>query len=260
MAATDQPGTDLEIEDGAFAAYVSAPTDPPARPTRYDYGAVAFCYDELAALYSLGRIARSKQAFLAALSPGDSVLVAGAGRGADVLAAARAGAEVTAVDRSGAMLGRLRSAADREGLRISCVESSIETAALAARYDHVVAHYFLNCFAEPEARALLRVLVGRVRPGGRLHLADFAPARGGRLARIVTGLYYGAVNLAGWAVGVCALHPIPDLCAWLEAEGLPVEAATRFPIGPGPLPAYWSVTGRAPGAFIDPPGPSPGFA
>ena len=157
------------------------------------------------------------------------------------------------------MLGRLRSGADREGLQVTCVESSIEAATLTAGYDHVVAHYLLNCFAEPQARALLRVLVSRVRPGGRLHLADFAPARGGRLARIVTGLYYGSVNLAGWAAGMCALHPIPDLCAWLEAEGLPVEAATRFPIGPGPLPAYWSVTGRAPTSSVDRPSPSQGF-
>ena len=67
---------------------MSAPTNPPARPKRYDYGAVAFCYDELAALYSLGQIARSKQIFLETLSPGDSVLVAGAGRGALGLGAA----------------------------------------------------------------------------------------------------------------------------------------------------------------------------
>ena len=198
---------------------MSAPTNSPARPKRYDYGAVAFCYDELAALYSLGQIARSKQIFLETLSPGDSVLVAGAGRGADVLAAARAGAEVTAVDHSGAMLGRLRSAADREAAT-GLVRRIQHRDRGAARYDHVVAHYFLNCFAEPEARALLVwVLVGRVRPGGCLHLADFAPARGGRLARIVTGLYYGSVNLVGWAVGMCALHPIPDLCAWLWPRG-----------------------------------------
>ena len=120
---------------------MSAPTNPPARPKRYDYGAVAFCYDGRGSL--LARADRAlAQIFLETLSPGDSVLVAGAGRGADVLAAARGrrDAEVTAVDHSGAMLGRLRSAADREGLRVSCVESSIETAALAARYDHVVAH------------------------------------------------------------------------------------------------------------------------
>lgn len=239
---------------------MSAPLDPKPGPATYDYGAIAFCYDELAAIYSLGRIARSKQAFLASVAPGDSVLVAGAGRGADALAAARVGAKVTAVDRSGAMLARLRDAADREGLGVSCVESSVETSDPGAAYDHVVAHYFLNCFAEPEARAMLGVLVGRVAPGGRIHLADFAPARGGRLAKLLTGAYYGSVNLAGWALGLCALHPIPDLCAWLEAEGFAVERARRFPIGRGSLPAYWSVTGRGPGSSVDPPSPSRGFA
>ncbi len=237
-----------------------APSDLPARPATYDYGAVAFCYDELAALYSLGRIARSKQAFLATVAPGESVLVAGAGRGADALAAARAGAVVTAVDRSGAMLNRLRAAADEEGLAVACVESSVESPQPGAAYDHVVAHYFLNCFAEREARAMLGLLAGRVAPAGRIHLADFAPAEGGRLARCVTGAYYGAVNLAGRAFGLCALHPIPDLRAWLEAEGFAVEGVRRFPIGPGPMPAYWSVTGRAPGASADSSIEAPDFA
>ena len=250
---------------------MSGPSDTPARSSSYDYGGVAFCYDELAALYSFGRIARSKRAFLAHVRAGDSVLVVGAGRGDDALEAARRGARVTAIDRSGAMLERLRTAAERDDLAVACVESRFETATLEEPFDHVVAHYFLNCFAEEEARRLLAALSRRVAAGGCLHLADFAPARGGRFARGLSALYYRAVNLAGWAMGLCALHEIPDLRLWLEDVGFAVEDVGRFPIGPGPAPAYWAVTGRAPTnsgdpshrgpvGSADPPSGAPGFA
>ncbi len=216
----------------------------PAVATRYDYRAIAFCYDELAAIYSLGRIARSKRAFLSHVRPGESVLVAGAGRGDDALAAARAGAVVTAVDRSGTMLGSLRTVAAREDLVLECIEAPVETSCEGRTFDHVVAHYFLNCFSDPEARAMLRVLSRRVGPGGRIHLADFAPSEGGRLARGVTGVYYGAIAIAGWALRLCALHAIPDLAGWLENAGFEVESTKRFAVGPGGAPAYWSITGR----------------
>ena len=58
---------------------------------------------------------------------------------------------------------------------------------------------------------MLRVLSRRVGPGGRIHLADFAPSEGGKRARWVTGVYYGAIAIAGWALRLCALHGIPDL-------------------------------------------------
>ena len=53
----------------------------------YSYDAVALLYDELAELYSLGRIRRSKEVQLESIAKGDRVLYVGVGRGADALLA-----------------------------------------------------------------------------------------------------------------------------------------------------------------------------
>ena len=63
----------------------------------YGYGEVASFYEELADLYSRGRIAASKRSQLVHLAPGDRVLYVGVGRGEDALEAARKGVRVTAV-------------------------------------------------------------------------------------------------------------------------------------------------------------------
>ena len=77
---------------------------------------MAGAYDVLAALYSLGAIARCKSAHLAGLRPGDAVLYAGAGTAAEAVEAAVAGAEVTVMDLSAGMLERARRRFQRRGL------------------------------------------------------------------------------------------------------------------------------------------------
>ena len=212
----------------------------------YDYGRIAWCYDELAALYSLGRIERSKRAFLSRVEAGDRVILAGVGRGGDALAAARIGARVTAVDVSERMLARLGQAATREGLEIDCVRADAASFESPRQWDHVVAHYFLNCFSAEDALRWIALLAGWVRPGGLLHLADFAPIEGGRGARFLGALYYRIVNVSGWILGLCALHPVPDLVRITTGVGFEVEAVTRFPLGARYLPAFQAVSARAP--------------
>ena len=79
------------------------------------YGAVAWCYDELAAGYSLGRIGRAKASQVCRLQPGERVFYAGVGRGDDAVRAAVRGAGVTALDASPLMLSRLRRSLARKG-------------------------------------------------------------------------------------------------------------------------------------------------
>jgi ubiquinone/menaquinone biosynthesis C-methylase UbiE len=64
----------------------------------HSYDGVAAIYDELAGLYSFGRIEASKQIEIASLAPQERVLFAGVGRGSEAVEAARRGAHVTAVD------------------------------------------------------------------------------------------------------------------------------------------------------------------
>lgn len=225
----------------------------------YGYGAVAAVYEELASLYSRGRIAASKRSQLKHLNPGDRVLYAGVGRGEDALLAARFGIRVTAVDLSGGMLRRLARRLDREGLEASLIqgdvasmasrgdekteasETSEASGALEERYDAVVANYFLNLFEVERAGAMLERLAERVRPGGLILCADFALPVGGRFGRWITEAYYRPVNWIAWAVGLCDLHPILDYPRLLEPQGFRIRSEERFPVGPGRNPAYLSL-------------------
>ena len=213
---------------------------------KFVYDRVAFLYDEVCAVYSLGAIARSKRHHLGFLRVGSRVLYVGVGRGADALAAARAGAQVTAVDLSEPMLRRLRAAAIREGLCLELVEDDVSQLPCPGDYDVVVANYFLNMFSESDAQSMLGALLVQVRPGGRLCLADFAPAAGLGLSGVATTAYYRLVKGVGWLLWICALHEIPDLPKWLTDRGLEILDIKRFPVMGGSGPAYWAMIARRP--------------
>jgi demethylmenaquinone methyltransferase/2-methoxy-6-polyprenyl-1,4-benzoquinol methylase len=224
----------------------------------FGYGPVAAIYDELAALYSRGRIAESKRSQLAHLMPGDRVLYAGVGRGEDALGAARLGARVTGVDLSPAMLSRFARRLEREGLEADLIEADVARPGSASSsrppgspsasdelsdtlYDAVVANYFLNLFDVERAREMMRILAQRVRPGGILMCADFALPLGGGLARIWTEAYYRPANWIAWALGFCDLHPILDYERLLEPLGFRLREQRRFPVWRGENPAYVSI-------------------
>ena len=207
----------------------------------YSYDAVALLYDELAELYSLGRIRRSKEVQLESIAKGDRVLYAGVGRGADALLAARFGARVTTIDLSSRMLGRFERRLAREGLEAELIEGDVADHRPEAEYDAVVANYFLNLFDVPKAREMIRHLGGLVRRGGVLMLADFARASGGGVARALTSAYYRPVNGLAWAMGFCALHPILDPVRLLEPLGFRIRSERRFPVLLGVNPAYVSI-------------------
>jgi ubiquinone/menaquinone biosynthesis C-methylase UbiE len=227
-----------------------------ARPPRYDR--FAWCYEEIAALYSLGQIRRAKLAQLAELAPKDRVLYAGVGSGEDALAAVRHGVDVTALDFAASMLRRFGRRLDREGLRAVLVEGDLldhacddvvdeaRDRALAPRrgggahpapgYDAVAANFVLNIFDLPTMRRHLAHLASLVRPGGKLLIADFAPPSGTVVERWLARAYYRPVNVIAWALRLAALHPLYDYGAEVEPLGFEVTSRTGFrPFGAGPV-------------------------
>jgi demethylmenaquinone methyltransferase/2-methoxy-6-polyprenyl-1,4-benzoquinol methylase len=206
---------------------------------RYAYGPVAGLYDELARLYSRGRIGLTKELSLEFVNPGDRVLYPGVGRGAEALEAARKGALVTGVDLSPEMLARFRAGLDREGLDARLIEADVSRHRPSEPYDVVVANYFLNLFDAVAARAMLEILGRSLRPGGLLVITDFARPQGAAPGRWATELHYRPVNWIAWILGLCALHPILDYpTLLLEVGGFRVVSQRRLPVCFGDNPAY----------------------
>lgn len=214
---------------------------------RHPYGAVARFYDELAALYSRGRIESSKQRHLAHLEPGMRVLFAGVGRGSDALAAARRGVRVTGIDLAPRMLARVARSFEAQGLPARWIEGDVAAHEPEVPYDAVVAHYFLNLWDTARAEAMARHLAHCVRSGGPLFVADFARPGPELGARLRAYAYYAPVDAIAWALGLCALHPILDYGAILPAAGFEIVEQTRLPVFAGGDPAYVAIRAiRAP--------------
>jgi demethylmenaquinone methyltransferase/2-methoxy-6-polyprenyl-1,4-benzoquinol methylase len=208
----------------------------------YRYDRVAWCYQELAAAYSLGAIRAVKASQLEELAAGSRVLYAGVGRGEDALSAARRGIAVTGLDCSAAMLRRLRRSLDREAVSARVVQADFfehpcfEHPCAGSSYDAVMVNFVLNIFAVDRMRKAIAQLGSLVRPGGKLLIADFAHPSGNAWQRTAVRAYYRPVNLVGWALGLCALHPLYDYVAELRAIGFDVISRRGFrPFVRGPV-------------------------
>ena len=185
------------------------------------YDRVAWCYDEIASVYSLGRIRKAKLAHLIEVEPGDRVLYAGVGRGEEAVEAARRGARVTALDCAPEMLRRLERRLASECLTAELVEADLFRYQPPCHgYDHVVAHFFLNVFSPERMREALSRLAGLVCAQGRLVIADFGPR--------ARPAYYRPVSVAAWLLALAALHPLYDYRLELETLGFSLSRQDVF--------------------------------
>jgi len=206
--------------------------------TIYSYERVAWCYDWLADRYSLGAISRAKCAHVEGLEAGQRVLYVGVGGGEDAVMALRAGARVTCVDVSPKMLARLGRRLVGEECSATLRTESIFDHAPEHPYDVVVANFFLNLYRSEEVVELLGQLRSLLVKRGRLMIADFAPPAGSRTRRMLQGCYYRPVNVAAWATGLGALHPIYDYATYLHHEGFDLIDRRRVPVFGGAGPEF----------------------
>lgn len=209
------------------------------------YRHVAWAYDALASAYSLGAIDRAKRVHHDIVQPDSRILYAGAGRGKEIVEACRRGAEVTCIEPCPAMALRLHDRLALHGERFTIVPRPIQAVTPLAEYDLVVAHFFLNVFDAKQMPRILEHLCGFVKPGGRIVIADYKPNHQttNPITKCLRTAYYRPLNLAGWLLRICALHPIYDYQPILVRHGLRIESCEDFCPVPG-LPASY-VTIRA---------------
>lgn len=178
--------------------------------TKNYYNHTAWFYEQLAGAYSLGNIRASKLAETDFISAGDKVLYAGAGGGEAAVAAAEKGAEVTCIDIAPAMLSRIQAKLDAAKLDAELIREDILDHDRTGYYDAICANYFLNVFDDEVMRRIYAHLVTLLRPGGLFMIADFAPARGGPVARVLHFVYYRMANATFWLLTKTPLHQVYD--------------------------------------------------
>jgi len=161
---------------------VSAAPDAPlsglARWNRLRYTLYAPIYDHVLARLPVFTRGRRRAIALAALQPGERLLLVAAGTGLD-LPLLPEGVEVTAVDITPAMLDRLRARARRLGRPVRAeVMDAARLDLPDASFDCVALHLTLAVVPDPAgtAREAARVL----RPGGRVSIFDKFLPRGHR--------------------------------------------------------------------------------
>ena len=208
-----------------------------SKSTRSNYNFVASFYDGLAALYSLGQIPACKRSQLCWIRPGDRVLFAGAGSGAEAALAAQRGASVTVVELAPAMVAAARRRFRTQGLEevIEVIAGDILEHVRDPGYDVVVSHFFLNVFGEAVMAQVLGHLARQLRPGGHLLIADFAPPGAGLALGAARRLYFGCAVLAFRLLAGNPLHGLYDYARHLPAAGLRLQASRDFSLlGRGP--------------------------
>lgn len=131
------------------------------------------------------RLQRCRVTWLDALGACEDVLIAGVGHGHFLAAHARQfpEARVTCVDASAGMLRHARRRAEHAGARmdrLTFVHAALpEWRPPANRFDAVVTHFFLDCFAPNELSRVVAGLARAARRNAAWLISDFAvPSRG----------------------------------------------------------------------------------
>jgi ubiquinone/menaquinone biosynthesis C-methylase UbiE len=141
-----------------------------------------------------GELERRRFQFLPDIGDARRVLAVGEGDGRFLaqLAEQNPRAEIDCVDVSARMLAlaRRRTPASRVNYRHADVRSALLP---HAEYDLIVTHFLLDCFEEPDVRAVAARIADSAQPGARWVISEFRqPTSGWRAAwaRVWLGLLY----------------------------------------------------------------------
>lgn len=199
-----------------------------ATPDRYDAGMRTITLGRIEALHDA-------VAAEAAPRPGCDVLEIGCGTGAVTGRLLARGARVTALDQSPEMLEQARrriaesAPSEAEAPRwLERTASEVDTLPRAA-FDAVVMSLCLSEMSPDERHFVLRRARERLRPGGRLVVADEVRAVGP--ARALQVLGRAPQWLLGWLLAGSVSRPVPDLRGELEATGFVVPREQRWLAG-----------------------------
>jgi ubiquinone/menaquinone biosynthesis C-methylase UbiE len=156
-------------------------------------------YTWMEAVLAGGRLQRARLAWLEALAGCREILIGGVGHGHFLKQCALRfpQARITSIDASAGMLMRARRHARQAGAamdRLSFVQARLpEWVPGVARFDAIVTHFFLDCFAPDELPEVVGCLARAATPHARWLVSDFALPRRGMArhrARAVHALMY----------------------------------------------------------------------
>ncbi len=167
---------------------------------------VAPFYRGLERLVFGDQLQQARVAFLGELEPPRRVLIVGEGDGRFLVEFVRRypAAQIDCVDASARMIALARS---RLGERqaVNFIQADLRNLSLAAgRYDLVVTHFFLDCFAEEALATVVAKLADSAASEAQWLIADFCrPPRGWRRlwARWLIAVMYGFFRLVAGIEG-----------------------------------------------------------
>jgi 2-polyprenyl-3-methyl-5-hydroxy-6-metoxy-1,4-benzoquinol methylase len=189
-------------------------------PERYDAGM---------RILSFGRVGAVHAAVAAAAvsKHGDRVLEIGCGTGAVSARLTARGAFVTALDQAPEMLEQAKKRLGDE----ASVEWLEQTAAEIDRlpehsYESVVLSFCLSDMSTSERRFVLRESARRLKPGGKLVVADEVWATGWR--RLLQRVWRIPQAAIGWLLVGAVSHPLASLADEVRAAGLRIQREERW--------------------------------
>jgi ubiquinone/menaquinone biosynthesis C-methylase UbiE len=196
-----------------------------------NFDRVAPHYRRLETLVFGEELQNARCAFVRQISGARRALVVGEGDGRFLkqLRHAQPGLQVECLDASARMLNLARARVGDSGVQF--LQADLRAAAFPAlRYDLIVTHFFLDCFAETALREVVEKLSAAATDDATWLIADFyPPPRGGRRwwARFLIATMYLFFRLAA---GIEARRLV-DYAPFLGAAGFVLESEVISPNG-----------------------------
>ena len=135
-------------------------------------------YDPVVRVTTRERAFKAQLLEQAAIRSGERVLDVGCGTGTLAIEAKRRapGAEIAGLDADAAVLERARGKAGERGVELELIEGFSDHLPFVERsFDVVLSSLFFHHLERPAKEATAREIARVLRPGGRLHVADFGP-------------------------------------------------------------------------------------